>query len=99
MWPLAATPTLHAEVNNKRGFGRQGPYRADNIFKRKDGSTFAGNLHAWAVRIEMGNSCIWKVCRGYHRAQARRRRNEKLEARCTRPRNLKHRDPGRGNSP
>jgi PAS domain S-box-containing protein len=28
----------------------KGPIRAENLYRRKDGSIFTGNLHAWAVR-------------------------------------------------
>jgi len=31
------------------------PVRVENIYKKKDGSTFTGNLHVWAVWDERGN--------------------------------------------
>ncbi len=32
----------------------RGPIHTENLYKRKDGSTFTGNLHAWAVRDREG---------------------------------------------
>ena len=32
----------------------EGPVRCENLYRRKDGSVFTGNLHAWAVRDREG---------------------------------------------
>jgi PAS domain S-box-containing protein len=32
----------------------KGPIRAENLYRRKDGDTFTGNIHAWAVRDRGG---------------------------------------------
>ena len=32
----------------------KGPIHAENLYRRKDGSTFTGNLHAWAVHDREG---------------------------------------------
>jgi PAS domain S-box-containing protein len=34
------------------------PVSAENVYKRKDGSTFVGNLHAWTVRNGKGESIL-----------------------------------------
>ena len=36
----------------------KGPVHLENLYKRKDGSIFTGNLHAWAVYDKEGKPLI-----------------------------------------
>ena len=46
---LYADPSRQNEIA-RMIFDTEGPVRVENIYRRKDGNVFTGNLHAWAVR-------------------------------------------------
>ena len=50
---LYADPSRRNEIM-RMIFESEGPIRAENLYRRKDGSIFTGNLHAWAVRDREG---------------------------------------------
>ena len=50
---LYADPSRRDEIA-RMIFDAEGPIRAENLYRRKDGNVFTGNLHAWAVRDREG---------------------------------------------
>ena len=50
---LYADPSRQDEIA-RMIFDTEGPIRAENIYRRKDGNVFTGNLHARAVRDREG---------------------------------------------
>ncbi|MGA2227945.1 MAG: PAS domain S-box protein, partial [Syntrophobacteraceae bacterium] len=50
---LYADPSRRNEVVHMI-LDARGPFHSENLYKRKDGSIFPGNLHAWAVRDREG---------------------------------------------
>ena len=50
---LYADPSRRDEIV-RMIFDTEGPIRAENLYRRKDGNVFTGNLHAWAVRDREG---------------------------------------------
>jgi PAS domain S-box-containing protein len=50
---LYVDPSCRNEIVNII-LNAKGPICAENLYKRKDGSTFTGNLHAWAARDREG---------------------------------------------
>ena len=51
---LYANPSRRNEIV-RMVMDAKGPIRVENRYRRKDGSIFTGNLHAWAVRDREGN--------------------------------------------
>jgi PAS domain S-box-containing protein len=50
---LYADPSRQHEIA-RMIFDTEGPIRAENLYRRKEGNVFTGNLHAWAVRDREG---------------------------------------------
>ena len=52
--------------------GKHHPVHVENVYKRKDGSTFVGNLHAWTARTSNGEL----ILEGFVEDITRRKRME-----------------------
>ena len=97
---LYADPSRRNEIA-RMIFDAEGPIRAENLYRRKDGNVFTGNLHAWAVRDREGKLLYIE---GFVEDITERKRAEEEKeiagsAASPSSETGSHRDSCRGNSP
>ncbi|HEY3276414.1 MAG TPA: PAS domain S-box protein [Syntrophorhabdaceae bacterium] len=68
---LYADPSRHPPIVRMIK-GKHHPVHVENVYKRKDGSTFVGNLHAWTARSSKGEL----ILEGFVEDITRRKRME-----------------------